>query len=530
MRIHDPDASTEKKAEIAKAALCEMKSATRTLAAMLSSLEDTIELVTVESSRFIQSVGFSSLPDDLLARIFEICATSNDPDDFKSYLSGLAVDLSRVCRRFRRIVTHVPCLWEDVSNLAVRNWVLDVQDRCPSPFVHISVSNILAEHRVRNLQDFLQLLHPPNRWKGLSLSFDRRTSIAHDFLKLMTTTSGGDFSSIKTLSLRLDWEQERVYKLRGTRNKIPTTMILYPTAALLYTWNLDSLTELMVKDCIPNRMKFPNLRKCSIQLMRAIDPFVWDLQALKNFFCSIHVVESLSITLNLRFCSIGSKKVNSKPTKFSRLTSLVVNVFTASDELMAFGFLMDGIDAEALSTLKICLSGSESDDDKLRSWFDAILLHKSPLRRRPRFPNVTSFNLHFVGGGNTQSYLPCGSIFGAVPQVKHLSLDLPEDQYFVLETAFEFCKDIRTIRLATIRSTKTLQFLVDLLDKRLKDNDENILDRLEIFEIEGFDAVSSYKKQMETILRGKFIWSPGGGGIRRLLDNTRGRSNVCATQ
>ena len=89
--------------ETAKRALRRMKDVKKALGTILGSLEETISLVTDSIALDCRARGLDSLPDELLARILELCyrdyyETINDtlePDDSTGILAS-------VCKRFRR--------------------------------------------------------------------------------------------------------------------------------------------------------------------------------------------------------------------------------------------------------------------------------------------------------------------------------------------------------------------------------------------------------------------------------------------
>lgn len=232
------------RAQIAKSSLLRMKSIANVLAAISNSLDNSIKLVTRQSSSFVLSVGFASLPDDLLARVFELCSISvsdyvgYDKSDLKPY--RYVMDLSSVCRRFRYITLHLPCLWQDACDFQSKGWFLNIKRRCVNPFVYVANIRVAGLPR---LTEFLQLLHPSNQWKGLHFESSRRN--AHQFFEQVSAVSGGNFDSLETLALKLEAEYED-----GTLGDSATTNVSDSDAALLSSWRLSSLKQLTIENFI----------------------------------------------------------------------------------------------------------------------------------------------------------------------------------------------------------------------------------------------------------------------------------------
>lgn len=417
-----------------------MKSIVSAMATVSCSLEKAIEYVSNQSWGVVNAVGFSTLPDDVLAHIFELCKKSYGIENSRSSID-LSNRLTSVCGRFRRVALHLPCLWEDVCNtfLGKKYWFLELKRRCLNPVVFLPY---YFEGADNDKADFLQSLHPPDQWGGLHfICEESEDDDAHRFFELVSSLSGGDFTRLEKLSLRIGWENEE-WETRQREDE-PTTNLLDSDAALISTWKLPSLAELTLMNLIPSYINCPNLQSCNIELLRYIDVFEWDLDALKGFFRSICLVESLSFTFKCAGSPIDYDDSGSNPVEFLRLMSLTMEVGLQTEPK----FLRDvmiAIDVPVLSKLTLSLNPDEQDEDDpgFRDWLDAIFMSSSG--KTCLLPSVETLILHVTAGCECDT--PYDLILPAAPRVRDLRLGLPCYRPN-LDWIFERFKDLRSVQL-----------------------------------------------------------------------------------
>lgn len=203
----DSNLSTETRARNAKKTLQGLKSIKRALAIASESVEETLGHVTDQSSDALRIVGFASLPDDILARIFEInhkeyfdeAVSSGVDEDCEDVCSSNV--LAQVCQRFRRIALHIPSLWEVVSNAHGKDWVSIAKRRCRNPAVFVSYD---VPGMGESLSNFLKSTRLAESWKVLDVRFKEKVQI-RDFVDRVSVISDGQFSSLEKLSLQLEW-------------------------------------------------------------------------------------------------------------------------------------------------------------------------------------------------------------------------------------------------------------------------------------------------------------------------------------
>lgn len=482
--------TTESKAQVAKTALSRMKLVAKTLGAISSSVEEMIELVTSESSSFILTADFNSLPDDVLARIFELCASWGEYDGgfVTNYVPSR---LSSVCRRFRHIALRLPCLWANVSNYHKDEWALLLKNRCLKPNVFVVT---LFEEDSNGWDNLFRILQPANQWKGLDV--DVHYLDLHDVLELVSERSGGDFSGMESLKIGPVLENNEWYE----QYEPPTTNLSDSDDALISSWRLPSLRALTVQNVIPSTIHCPNLRSCKIILSTICRLCIWDLRALKTFLHTVRHVESLSLELDGADCSHIAQ--SSVPIKFPRLRSLAIEA-KCRTKPKVLRYVMDAVEAETLSTLDISLERESISDQshKYSDWLTALFTSSTG---RPRtFASVKTFKLRLKPDDKGDDF-PDKRTLLALPHVQNLYLNLPANLTANLYHIFGTVKDLHTLRLENCPRYADVRSLEAYIRSRAREKNDEFAS-IEEVELRGFSPLSFHTKEIEKLLGKKFI-------------------------
>ncbi len=149
-----------------------------------------------QTSGIILAIGLSSLPDDVIARVFELyyedlCKTR--PPEIASFSSPIV--LASICKHFRRIALHLPRLWEGVSFKFGPDWISCLKERCQHPAVFLEDMNIRKPFR-----SLLQLLHPIDQWKGLHIKYTGEEE-GHKIFKNICPVTRESFKELHTLTI-----------------------------------------------------------------------------------------------------------------------------------------------------------------------------------------------------------------------------------------------------------------------------------------------------------------------------------------
>ncbi|KLO08013.1 hypothetical protein SCHPADRAFT_1001246 [Schizopora paradoxa] len=498
----DSDTTTELKVQVAKSSLQRMKSITKVLASMLASLEESIDFVTEQSLNVVRSHGFSSLPDEIIARIFELyhegyaapigeCPSLGWGKSFRA--SNV---LAQVNRHTRRIALHLPALWEYVP-LKTRHFkemVANLNKRCQNPNIFI---NYTIFHKVNTstsaCADFLRLLHPASQWKGLNIIHRSGGPTCYGDV---STISSGKLDGL--LDLRIYHHGEPwIPRMRPDE---PSTNLSKHELALLSGWRLPALNRLTLIHVIPARMDCPNIRECHIALDYTRKN--WDLFALRDFFGCIPQLESLSFSfhgVNIDTDSVYRLSASITPVSLSRLEMLAMNITGATEDAF-LQCLLNLLDVSTISSLKISLTYkpnyAEPDDDRGNKWLKVIFNDE----RRHAFPNVTEFWLS-IRKGSVEYFPSHGYVMQFVPHVKSLVLDLPSCTEPSFLRIFESLGELQTVRLHGCDL-----FEGDWIVRDLERVNQQKLAQIESFDIGGSLGLLKYKDDLERVLGRKLVW------------------------
>lgn len=499
-RREDPRADNETLAATAKAALSRMKVILGTVEAISNSIKETVERVAKQSSAAIRITGFSSLPDDMVARIFELHhERHNDTMSLGPQFATIRSSnvMASVCTRFRRIALRIPSLWGEASDHHGSEWIANLKERSQNPSVYI---NFFSSKSKRTATDFIQLLHPSKQWKGLHVRYHNESD-GHSVFEHISKMFDGDLGQLKSLTLSHDW-----YHWFGQDEEIevepPSTMLSEVDEEHLSKWKLRNLENLELMNIIPYGLLCFGLKECAITLSRSDPSFRWDLLALKIFLGRLHNLESLSLTFSgARTPSRAVEHDDAEPTILRRLTSLIVNIQYCTEE----GFVkevMDMLDAPLLSKMNISLQYNSDDNEEPgpSAWLDAIF-KSSPCAIRT-FPNVEECHLSVK---DDVRHLPYEAVLRAIPRVRDLTLDLPqcaEPSFDDLGENYGCLRDLHALRLrncADMHGHSVSSFIENLHEhEKLKQIDE--------LEVEGCRNVATSKGSLEKLLGDKFVW------------------------
>ncbi|KLO08010.1 hypothetical protein SCHPADRAFT_625052 [Schizopora paradoxa] len=151
----------------AKAALTRMKALKKVMDILSGSLANAIMQVTETTAHVVRAVGFSSLPDDVIARVFELYHEEMHHSNMSGDIIHSPQHLASICTRFRRIALHLPHLWEDVSSLSSQDWISCLQGRSQTSEVFINQYYGTS----KTVEEALQQIRPTNEWKGLHIYY-----------------------------------------------------------------------------------------------------------------------------------------------------------------------------------------------------------------------------------------------------------------------------------------------------------------------------------------------------------------------
>ncbi|KLO07257.1 hypothetical protein SCHPADRAFT_909648 [Schizopora paradoxa] len=510
--FEDASESTERKVQVAKSSLQRMKSVGKLLSTISTSLERTIEAVSNQSLWMIRVSGFSSLPDDVIARIFELYYEGyrnhvgddyfNSCGDCRWGRSFRAANvLTQVSRRFRLIALHIPALWDCISGNTrhAEEMVPALRARCQYPNIFINY-DCLKETRISTGAKFFRLLPPADQWRGLAVFHGYRKG-GRKFFEDIQAISDGRLVSLLDLQISLGRDLWLLEEIEVDEDDTPTNLT-ESESALLAEWSFPKLKRLSLNDIIPTRMDCLTLQECRIVL--GINDANWDLHSLGTFFECIPLLESLSFS----FIDVIPMEPDdqmllrlSEPVRLSCLRLLELHA-TGETEGAFLTNVLDLLDLRATSTLKVSLRCDSSNPDTfsacISDWLSALACTKRDGDRI--FPDVRDLRLS-LHGKCSECVLPYSDVMRSVPRVRNLVLNLPEISEPPFKVVFEYLKELRLIRLEDCNSFRGWNVARDL--ERVEPQK---LKQLEKFEIEGSRGLWRYRKRLAKRLGNKLVW------------------------
>ncbi|KLO08008.1 hypothetical protein SCHPADRAFT_1001242 [Schizopora paradoxa] len=489
----------------AKAALKRMKSFKNILDVLTGSVVNAIKHVTEQSAHDVRVVGFSSLPDDVIARIFEL-HHEEMREEYRTSPSDSVYSpkvLSGICKRFRRIALHLPCLWEDVSSEFGREWVDLLRERCQN-------SKVFIDHPYetsKKAMDFLQHARPTNEWKELHIRYHGAKAGRMIFYRLCTS-SQGKFKNLRNLTI--EYNRFGLFFDNDDHDEVDTaastTLLSDVDNMLLSQWKLPSVEILELKNIIPREMICPSLKHLTIDLDRDYPDSSWDIDDLHELFWRVPSIESL----RLKFCRAtvlpeGEYRDDSWPVHLLNLRFLSLDImFNTHKKLIRR--VMDMIDAPNASKLYIYMRhDSETDDVGPNDWLSGIFESQTGMIRT--FPNVE--DLEVVVEDVFCNALPYDKVLRAVPRVRNLSFNIPGGILapvvkYIGET-FGCLRDFRSLCIKNCAgwNTRDVDKLVEYFSG-LAERGE--LGGFENLKLEGCSKFVKSKQEFEQLLGKRFIW------------------------
>ncbi|KLO08012.1 hypothetical protein SCHPADRAFT_944805 [Schizopora paradoxa] len=499
--------SSEKLAAAAKDALRTMKNIKRMMDALTKSLEDTIQEVTEQTADSIRSVGFASLPDELIVRVFELLYddlhVSSIWDESTSLWSR---KLASVCKRLRHIALHLPGLWENISNISSAEWTACARERCESPEIFILNDGLPNPTPSTEVSEFLEIARPSDDWRSLSISYDGAEA-GSEIFRAICSDSRYNFAKLRNLSIQRGTYDAWDGNIIGV--VAPATRLSASDNELLSNWQIPGTEVLELGNIIPSALSCPNLRDLTTSFNKFDKPFLWDIDALTSLLRQLSSIENLTFRVSYANALPDNPQTRSasSPARLPHLKalSLHVNIFTEEMFLLR---VMGMIDAPNVSKISMTMNYDYSRSNiGPPQWLSALFEPQAGGIRS--FPSVK--DLEVITEDSTRNFqeLPFDKLLRAIPNVHKLSFNIPGG---VLSPAFQNIRE----KFGCLTETRNL-FVKNCVGR----NDDDVrelamylsglerrgeLDRFEHLELNGCSKFTRFKGHFERLLGGRFTW------------------------
>ncbi|KLO15422.1 hypothetical protein SCHPADRAFT_995904 [Schizopora paradoxa] len=473
----------------AKKALAQMKAALKTLGAVTSSLEHSIQALSRDCIEEERAIGFASLPDEDLVHIFESYCEEYIrlyDHDLEGSIDSPMV-LGRVCTRFRRIVLRIPSLWACVSSRFSSERISMLKRRCRNPIVFLKSETGSKQEIV----DFIKELHPINQWYALNLDYDVEEdgSALFESLKLEATEP---FDSLKKLSIRY------TLLLPDDDDPLPTYMKKFDK--IVSEWYMPSLESLELTNVLPSRkIQCPALKSCRIVL-----GIITDLGRLHDFIHSYSLASIDSLTVVFIRTETVNANLETRQHTFFKLKFLELEVELDPDtDPKVLKLFMGMIDAPILESLKINLTCRQHDDmNTLSRWLDAVFKPSEGVIRT--FPNVLKYEISVQTPGLPElHYVP---MLRALPSLTSLTMSIPGfriPNFSNLRNRYKCIQELESISLRTCLSpgSENVPQYLSYLGKGEK------LEEIKKVQLYGCCGLREQKEELTSLLGEKLAWA-----------------------
>ncbi|KLO15420.1 hypothetical protein SCHPADRAFT_995902 [Schizopora paradoxa] len=479
----------------ARKMLARMKSALKTLGSVTTFLEYSIQSLSHNCIREERAIGIASLPDELLARVFEFYYEDYH-DQFNTESEDTTTSpmiLSGVCKRFRCIVLHMPRVWACVSPYFGSDRLDTLKTRCQNPVVFLSAD---CESSNKEFVRFFKQLHPINQWRGLNMEFVDKEDGCILFESLFSR--GSSLDALETLSITFEG-------FGNDEGNLPNPLFPRKCQEVLSKWVMPRLEELVLRNIIPSgNLKCSRLKSCKIFLGNFLYHRVeWDFNALRNFIHSspLSSIEHLTVIFDGTLASDVTLGTRKHP--LFKLKHLEVYVDLDTDP-KALRQIMDIVDAPNLESMKIHLSYLQDGDIHLPiKWLNAIFQPSEGLIRT--FPNVVKFQIYVLLNGIAE--LPFEPMLRSLPRLNSLRMSIPGAKvpdFSALRRNFGCIQELKSLDFRNCLSPSPWN-IADYFSslKRCQG-----LTELQEVELRGCCGLreSGYKERVITLLGDKLLW------------------------
>ena len=368
-----------------------------TLHDISSYLNNAVQRMEAIMQPFILSHSFGILPDDVLARVFELVDPVETPPNV----------LASVCRRFRNIMLHLPRLWTHISTVSSTRNISDRLERSKEMGLDVEavIDRMSSKRDISSKLDLL--IHHAWRWRSLLLQFD------DDRVGLPLLPASED--TWKAVQLPM-LHQLTIYRSRYPR---PTHIGENYDVPLVTDWDMPKLRSLKLTNIFPHHKSNSSLRSFSIKLRSMSSTIRFSRHAYEQlqFFLQTSV-QLEEITLDFVFAIFG-RFVEHEPIHLPNLRALtfllVVNYDFVGHDLAPMVNLINTLKTPNLDRLTICLG-------HLRS-FDAILALTRFFTGRQNDTDLRVLELEIAALNDSYTDIDILQlIFTLLPQVEHVTL------------------------------------------------------------------------------------------------------------
>ncbi|THH03788.1 hypothetical protein EW145_g6004 [Phellinidium pouzarii] len=380
----------------AQTAIHQLEAVQRALHLLECSSKERLRAVKAHLRPYLRTYGINSLPDDVLATIFEILRAEDD---------SLVPAFSQVCQRFRDLSLGLPLLWSSISLAMPSCWIDLLLERSENVGLSIDMEGI---DQPGTMNTFLSQLVPhAGRWRHVK-NLGARNMLYLEKLNKKLREQWGALHLPALQSFELD-----IDKFENPRAAVD----------FYETWHMPKLRHLSTSRHIPPPHTFPNFR--TLTSFSFHQEYGTDMLNLANFLGSLDNLTDLNLELDI----YNNNSWQIAETELPSLRNLKLSVWGPVE----LRFVTDTMRMPVLKCLSLQMTLSPEE---------CILLLASIASRTVEELNI----IQYYGSGHGR--LETSALFKYFPCLKRFTVDAP-DTYLSFEGILEL-PPLRTVRLSAI--------------------------------------------------------------------------------
>ncbi|KAH8111846.1 hypothetical protein DFH11DRAFT_552153 [Phellopilus nigrolimitatus] len=392
LSLHDAD-SLGSALNSTKFVFRQLEATKNALFLLAHSCEQRLSTLKLEMQPYFLHSGILSLPDDVLALIFE--SSLLDGDEYENMHPWAEHCISYVCRRFRSISLGLPKLWSHVTSYMSKKWVDIRLLRSKTVGLAVDIHDNRYNQYGNTISRFGQQVVPhAHRWQSFRLLGGDLSTPYHSLNQQLTQ----HFANLKLPALtyfhiELDMREEDSD---------------FDDLEFYRTWEMPKLRHSNISHGIPTDAMYGSQTITSFAFTFARGTLNFDFKKLMDLLSSLDNLTDLSLEL------INYDDYNYDANLADRVVLPKVESFTLTTQIFeAFKVITTSVQMPTLT--KLYLDVSVGDNFSAEQWLDLVSMEE-------HFP-IKDFT--FIYRDHYESTLNLSTIFRQFPNTQSLTLEMP---------------------------------------------------------------------------------------------------------
>lgn len=344
-----------------------LKNVSRMLADLSKSLNTSISTLRTSVLPFQLEKGLNSLPDDILAIVFQHV--------------GSCKMVNTVCRRFYHVASNLPRLWSTISNYrTTKDKIMKHVTRSGSTGLEIDLSVNKIHFLLDPVETLDALLPYIDRWETVIMTIENHPTLANEVCrKLWKECKNVSLTQLRSLAIKYPIDNDS-----DEDNDSGSVLSEGPTDPMRFFESLDlpALRRFHVTNLIPNPFVAPALRSLWIELHSREDySGCSSPAAIVRLLSALPELEELRLSLGEEL-----KSESYPPVTLAKLTSLRMDVIV----WLSIGIqeLSESLIIPSIRRMHINIEQVDEERARLSPWFEMLLPHDD-------YPTLEEFTFQF---------------------------------------------------------------------------------------------------------------------------------------